>query len=146
VSFGAYMIGSVYDDLISLVFRARRARAFTVGSEGGLDLLDSMGEAGRMELERLEAAIDRASSEFTLRVGLFAPLMIALVATQVHQFQPPLAWSLGLAGVLGALAFQCYRRSIDLRRNLDASKEIRYQAGKRLDAAQRRLPSGADLT
>jgi hypothetical protein len=76
VSFGAFMIGSLSDDVVSLAFGTRSARAFTTGSAGGLAVLEAMGESGRRELERLEGSIDRSSAELTLRVALLLPLIV----------------------------------------------------------------------
>jgi hypothetical protein len=134
VSFGAFMVGSLADDLAAPLIGTRRAKAFTSGEAGGLDLLEGMGEVGRGELERLEASIDRVSSEVGLRVGLLLPLLVAAVSFQSSGFE--VWWLVGCLGVAVALGFQIARRRRDLSADLIGSEVIRVHADLRLTNRQ----------
>jgi hypothetical protein len=126
LGFGAFMIGSLSDDVATFIFGVRGGMAFTVGEEGALALIQVIGEEGRAELERLEGAIDRANSEFLLRVSLLPPLAIAAAASQrdgIHW-----AWLAGSVGAALALIFQAARRRTELRENIAASDRIRLDA------------------
>jgi hypothetical protein len=130
VSFAAFMIGSLFDDLTAPLFGWRRAMAFTSGVEGGLEVLDRMGEVGRSELGRLEGSIDRESAELGLRFGLLLPLVVSAVAVQRSGFE--FWWLLGFAGVAAALGFQIVARRDSLLRDLRSSNLIRAQVDREL--------------
>jgi hypothetical protein len=89
-------------------------------------ILDALGDAGRSELERLEASIDRISSEVAIRVGLLEALIVAAVAVQRHDFQP--WWLIGCLAVAAALTFQIGRRLRALSGELKSSNILRRQA------------------
>jgi len=135
-SFAAFMIGSLWDDLIGLVFRVRGARALTSGREGGLELIEQMGDFGRTEMERLEGRIDRAFAELTLRLSLILPLALAAASTQRAGIQ--WGWLGGAIATIAALLFQAYRRRRELDVDTRASFEIGNQAEGRLMRAQER--------
>jgi hypothetical protein len=140
VSFGAFLIGSLFEDVTAPFLRIRQAKAFTSGAQGGLDLLEAMGEAGRRDLERLEGSIDRNSAEISLRLGLLVPLLIGTVAGVVGVAQhgsikltvASAEWGIAFVAVAAALGFQVWRRRVELNQDLAASADIRNDAQNRL--------------
>ena len=74
LSFAAFLVGSLSEDLASLFFRVRGARAFSLETRAPAFLtIRNMPDSVRAELERLEATIDRTGAELVLRLGLIPP-------------------------------------------------------------------------
>jgi hypothetical protein len=125
VSFGAFLLGSVVEDILSRSLGARRALPFTVDQPGGLEVLDVLGDSGRRELERLEGSIDRASSELILRASLIPPLGLVAVVALARDFA--VLWLLLFMMAIVALLAQAAVRYRDLGDALRASDRLRDQ-------------------
>lgn len=136
ISFGAFMIGSWVEEITpDFAARARHWWARSYGIEGGVELLESMGEVRRNELGRLEGSIDRESSELRLRLGLLPPLVIAGAAVQYHGFS--VWWLVAFIAVAAAFVLQIVRRLTRVRRDMSFSEAIRRQAADRYAQAER---------
>jgi len=130
-SFGAFLLGSMSDDLAAVVFRTRGALPLTAGQADPAVALDRMGEGVRTELDRLEGEIDRLNSEVILRGSLIPPLIVAGVAGGVQ------AWYWIAAGIVASLvlAAQMVPRTIQFRRSRETSIELRRAVARSLGAS-----------
>jgi len=123
VSFIAFLVGSLSDDLVEIGLGLRGARAFTTDSNiiPAFMVITRMEGSVRAELERLEALIDKANAEVLLRVSLLPPLIVAAAAGTQER------WYWAAAGLItgGALMLQSWWRLGELRKNLRSSEELR---------------------
>jgi hypothetical protein len=131
VSFFAFVLGSVSDELIGALLKIRGGRPLASSGDVPLFLtIQRMEERGqRTQLERLEGSIDRGTAEVLLRVGLLLPVAVMAIAGGRTDWYYLVAGSV----LIAALLWQAVRRYRDLQSNLTDSTMVRNSLHESLD-------------
>lgn len=125
LSVAAFLLGSFSSDFTRLIPGLRAARAFTTGWSNPMAVLRILDEKEIEELNRLESTIDRTTAEVSFRLSLVPPVLVAGLATALHDH-----WWLGLiaVGIAAALVLQSIiRRRLSIA-DIYASRQIREGA------------------